>query len=255
MKNLIVPSLLITVFTGLFPAFGQEDLSFSQLNDKRAYYNWFDDQVGIENTALFNGIRYKELYRVNGDLHKFYKSPDFLIGDVIYQGQPYFDQQLKYDLYEDQIIVQLTSQSGSSIMKLIKDQIDAFQIEGKQFYHLRDLEVYKSKEIIDDFYELMHEGKALRLFKKNKKIQNKVLEKKVVYYQFRAKDEYYLLYEDVFYPVKSKSDFLKIFPNNKKQINDYFASNKYLMKTDYDAFMLQAAVKVDAALISNKAAL
>ena len=151
--------------------------------------------------------------------------------------------------------MQLTSQSGSSIMKLIKDQIDAFHIDGKHFYHLRGLQLNKSKENIDGFYELMHEGTALKLFKKNKKIQNKVLEKKVVYYQFRAKDEYYLLYNDLFYPVKSKSDFLKIFPNNKRQINDYFASNKYLMKTDYDAFILQAALKVDAALTSNKAAL
>ena len=77
----------------------------------------------------------------------------------------------------------------------------------------------------------------------------------MVYYQFRSKDEYYILYQDTFYPVKNKGDFLKLFPNQKKQINDFFAGNKYLIKSDYDGFIIQASQRVDAALTSNQAAL
>ena len=89
------------------------------------------------------------------------------------------------------------------------------------------------------------------MYKKHRKLRKKVLEKKAVLSEFRNDNLYYILHEDLFYPVKSKNDLIKIFPQRKKQINAYFSGNKYLMDTDYDLFMTQIADRIDAALTSK----
>jgi len=223
----------------------------AQQEDQRDYYNWFDQQVGIENTGLFNGIRYKELYRIKNGKHKFYKSPDYQATNLLYDGQPYYDIPMKYDLFEDQLIISLQTGTGSSIIQLLKEKVTSFQLDEKQFVHVREIELFKSKDQIDGFYEVLEEGNSLTLYKKHRKLPKKVLENKAVLYEFRNDDLYYILYENLFYPIKKKTDLLKIFPERKKQINAFFSGNKYLMDTDYDLFMTQIADRIDAAL-TNK---
>jgi hypothetical protein len=225
--------------------------SHAQQADQKDYYNWFDDQVGIENTGLFNGIRYKELYRIKNGKHKFYKSPDFQNAHLFYDGQPYYDIPLKYDLFEDQLIISLQTGSGSSIMQLLKEEVTGFELDNKRFVHLKGIEVYKSKDQINGFYEVLEEGTSLTLYKKHRKLRKKVLENKAILNEFRNDDLYYVLFENLFYPIKSKNDLVKIFPQRKKQINAFFSGNKYLMDTDYDLFMTQIADRIDDALTTK----
>ena len=223
----------------------------AQKADERDYYNWFDDQVGIENTGLFNGIRYKELYRIKNGRHKFYKTPEFLTAHIVYDGQPYYDIPMKYDLFDDQLIISLDTDSGSSIIQLLKEEVTSFELDNKRFVYLKGIGIFKSKEVIDGFYEVLEEGNSLTLYKKNRKLRNKVLEKKAVLNEFRTDDLYYIHHGDLFYPIKNKNDLIKIFPDRKKQINAFFSGNKYLMDTDYDLFMTQIADRIDAALTSK----
>ncbi len=218
---------------------------------QRDYYNWFDTQTGIENTGLFNGVRYKELYRIKNGKHKFYERSDFFVSQLVYDGQPYYDVNLKYDLYEDQMIAEIQAESGSSILKLIKDLVESFRIEEKTFVHLKGTEVYKSKEQIDGFYEILKEGQSLFLYKKHSKIINKVLDNSAILYEFKSDNKYYVFHNDLFYPVSNKNDLIKIFPERKKQINEFYSGNKYLMKSNYDLFMIQIAERIDAALTSK----
>ena len=239
-------SYLVFVYLSVFAVQLQ-----AQQADQRNYYNWFDEQVGIENTGLFNGIRYKELYRIKNGKHKFYKIPEYQTANLWYDGQPYYDIPLKYDLFEDQLIVSLETDSGSSIIQLLKEKVKGFQLDNKQFVHLKGIQVFKSKEKIDGFYEVLEEGNSLILYKKHRKLRKKVLENKAVLNEFRNDDLYYILHENLFYPIKNKNDLIKIFPQRKKQINAFFSGNTYLMDTDYDLFMTQIADRIDAALTTK----
>ena len=223
----------------------------AQESSQRDYYIWFDDQVGIENTGLFNGIRYKEMYRIKNGKHKFYKSPEFLTAHLHYDGQPYYDIPLKYDLFEDQLIISLQTNAGSSIIQLLKEKVTGFELDDKRFVQINGIEIFKSKEISDGFYEVLEEGASLTLYKKHRKLRKKVLEKQSILNEFRNDDLYYVHHGELFYPVKNKNDLIKIFPERKKQINAYFSGNKYLMDTDYDLFMTQIADRIDAAITQN----
>lgn len=239
-------SRLVCVFLVLFATHIR-----AQQTDQRDYYNWFDEQVGIENTGLFNGIRYKEMYRIKNGKHKFYKSPDFQTAHLLYDGQPYYDIPMKYDLFDDQLIISLQTDTGSSIMQLLKEEVTGFELDDRRFVHLKGIEIFKSKEQIDGFYEVLEEGQSLILYKKHRKLRKKILENKAILNEFRNDNLYYVYHEGLFYPIKNKNDLIKIFPERKKQINAFFSGNKYLMDTDYDLFMKQISDRIDAALTTK----
>ena len=109
-----------------------------QNNTEVNYYNLFDQEVGVANTALYQGVVYTEKYRtINGNT-QYYKTRDFLKGSVCYEGQCYYDLNLKYDVYEDQVLLKLIGKAGGGTVQLFKDKIESFQINGSDFVKLEE---------------------------------------------------------------------------------------------------------------------
>lgn len=197
------------------------------------YYNWFDKMVGVENTGLYRGAEYMEQYRTINDKHKFFGSPLFKEGSIVYGGEPYFKVPMKYDLNEDQVLVNLDSKYGFSVFKLIQDQISDFTIEGHHFVRID----YKDKNgsNISGFEEILVSNQYFTFFKKYKKIPLERAKQRGLYYEFKSNDRYSLIYRDIYYEVRNRNDIKKILPSYKKEINGY--SNKPLKKYDFDQYM------------------
>lgn len=244
MKKNIYIKLSIVTFLFLSSIF-----SYSQdVSNQGEYYKWFDSQISIENTSLNNGIRYKEKFRTKNGNHKFYLSAKFIKGDIVYDGQPFYDIEMKYDLFEDQIIINLPTQAGYSLFQLIKDHIESFNIEGTTFIKLADNEVNNSTNTITGFYEISLQSPNLILYNKHLKIRIKFLDNKVVFSEFKNKNEYYIYYQNSYFLIKRKSDLTKIFPLQKKIITSYYNSNKFLQKSNYDLFMIQLSEKISSSV-------
>ena len=64
--------------------------AFSQDYTQKEIYSWYDLQTGIENSTLFRGIEYVEVDRMINEKHKFFKSKDFQIGAVTYNGETFY---------------------------------------------------------------------------------------------------------------------------------------------------------------------
>ncbi len=226
--------------------------SYSQnQSNQKDYYKWFDNYIGIENTGLFNGLRYKEEYRTIEGNHKFYLTPNFINADIVYDGQSYFDIKMKYDLYEDQIIVNLTTHSGNSILQLLSDKVESFNIKDINFVKLSDKHTLNSNDIIKGIFEIVYKSSNLILYKKNKKIAKKHLTKKYIYYTFNFKNQYFYYFNNDFYLISSKSSMIRIFPNYKKEINTFYNKNKNLLNSDFDTFIMQLSVKLNNLITSN----
>ncbi len=221
------------------------------INNEKNNYKWFDDNVGIENTGLFNGLRYKEEYRTLDGSHKFYLSPNYINGNIVYDGQAYYDIKMKYDLFEDEIIVNLTANSGNSILQLLIDKIDTFSINENNFIKLYDNSIINSSEIITGIYQIIYQNSNLVCYKKNKKIAKKNLTKKNIHYSFKSEDSYYLYLNNDFFLVSSKRDFTKIFPDYKKEINSFYTNNKFLLDSNPDAFMTKLSSKLSNLITNN----
>ena len=220
-------------------------ISFSQnQSNQENYYKWFDDLIGIENTGIYNGFEYRKKYRTLEGSNEFYLTSQFVKGNIVYDQQPYYDIEMKYDINEDIIIVKLFTQSSFNIIQLVKEKIESFSINNKRFVRITNNEK-------EGFYELLFKSNYLTLYKKHEKQRNERLDKDFVYYVFKDKKEYFIQYNQKYHRIKSKADFSKLFPEQKKSINSFWKNNKVLYNSDYDMFLHKLSKHIETLISTN----
>ena len=98
-------------------------LSYGQLkNQEKESYLWFDEVLGPENVNLYNGLNYIEKYKTKNGNHKFFNSENTLPNSlIIYEGQPYYNVKIKYDSFEDQVLV-----VSNNVVQLTREHVLKF---------------------------------------------------------------------------------------------------------------------------------
>ena len=216
-------------------------------SESENYYTSFDRIVSYENTNLYNGIIYSEKYRTRNNNHKFYLTSDYLIGNIDYDGQTYFGIELKYDISEELLLVNLPTYLGHSIILLLNSKLEKFNINNSKFIKLNGKSIG-----LNGFYEIIYESPELRFYKKNLKLSSKYIYKKKVYYRFDNND-YYLFFDSASYHrFKSYKDLIRLFPELKKELNDYSKSHRKLKKSNYDLFMRELINRCIQLIINKK---
>lgn len=206
---------------------------YTQLTaENQQYYDWFDEETGKANSQIFRGTAYAEHYRTINEKHKFLNSSNFLKGSVVYEGQPYFGLQLKYDLYDDALLLKTENDRGS-VLVFNKDKIDSFIIDSRNFTNSNQNR-HESTEITG-FYEVLLESDFFTFLKKNKKGIQKNVGNGLVYFEFKSNNENFIFYNSTYHPLNKKRDFVRIFPEFKKIINSYYKTSRNT--SDADIFM------------------
>lgn len=226
---------------------------FSQDNNDIAEpYIWFDSLIGIENTEINNGTVYIEELKTeeNKNTHKFFSTNKYQLGNICYDNQNYFNVLMKYDLYEDQIIVKIKKKSNYSTIKLVQEKVQNFSINSNYFVNHKFFKNTTSTSSFS-FYQILFESKELSLFKVNKKESSELIKEMKLYYEFNNKNFYYILYNDNMYLIKSKKDIKRIFPIYKKDIYSFYKKNKKLFKKDKNTFFIQLTEQIQKQLQTN----
>lgn len=221
--------LILSIF--LFKCF----FSFAQSND---VFIWFDNQVGIENTALYNGVEFKNIYNLLNNKHRFFETSDFVIGDVSYDNQTYFNVLLRYDLFGDQLIVQLKTSHSTNEILLLNEKISEFRIDNSFFEALNE----RTEENIPltGFYQILTQNENFKLYKKNRKRRSSTHRNNTVYYEFNESNpEYILQTRDGFFRIARMRNLTSKFPQYRKELNNFKWNSKAFESNDS---MLIAAI-------------
>ncbi|MDR6844003.1 hypothetical protein [Flavobacterium granuli] len=222
----------------------------SQTNSEILLHTKFDSIVGKENLGLNNGPLALNPYRTIGDNNMFFKNNKYTVGNLVYDGQPYFNVKLKYDIFKDQLILNPPEQPEHIGINLIQDKTDSFFIYGKNF-----IKITKSQTTLPDFtsgfYEIIKIGKNFNLFIKHHKDILKGINEEGVYYSFNDNYQYYIEYKGKFYETNNKTSIVKIFPESKKNINAFYQRNRSLSKTDYNQFINSLMISIYDSSINN----
>ncbi|WP_411030553.1 hypothetical protein [Spongiimicrobium sp. 3-5] len=226
---------------------------FSQsqsINNDKDHYLWFDEAVGMENTGLVNGVVYDEKYRMINEKTKFFLSREFLPGSVTYDGQTYYDLELKFDVFDEDVLLKLPNRLGGITLKLIKDKVDAFVIDGHRFVKLNAKD--SEEKTLSEFYEVMNNSSAFTLFKKHRKKDFNRKDQRKIYFEFvDIRGVFVLLYNNTYYSISKKKDVIEIFPEYKKEIDAFYERVRSLRNSDPDKFTLSLMNRIDI-LISGK---
>jgi hypothetical protein len=91
----------------------------------------------------------------------------------------------------------------------------------------------------------------LKLIKKHRKEGHERIDDLTLYYQFKEVNDYYLLLGEIYYPIQKKSDWQKLFPLYKIEINSFYKVNKQLLKSDYDSFLIKMSLQANNKFVTQ----
>jgi hypothetical protein len=177
---------------------------------------------------LYNGTEYisyeKKFRRVEG--HQYFLSNEQQKGSIFYDGSLYQDIPLWYDIKLDQVI--LSYPKTIFKVKLVTEKLQYFTIKNHAFIYVNQAQTDKSTAPIG-FYELLLDGPVKVLAKRSKRSNEQLIGNEVVLY-FEQTDKFFIQKSDKLYPVNGKKSLLAIFPEKKKELRRYAATNKLKFK-------------------------
>jgi hypothetical protein len=220
----------------LIVTFCNSDFLRSQPSPSNTIYNWFDNNNGKENLAIYNGRLHVNLYRtLDKEDNMYFQKNEFTKGDISFDGQFYYDIDLKYDIYTDALIVKPANESYKAI-NVIKQKTQSFVLNGKHFANL----AYGKKNIptfVNGYYEVNLTATNFTFYIKHHKDIRQVIKDVSVFSSFEENDDYLLYYKNAFYEISSQKNIANLFPEYKTNIRKFYADNNAVANTDETAFM------------------
>lgn len=216
-------------------------------SEVETYYNLFDSSIKYENRDIFNGSEYVDVYpellsKVKTN-NKFYESYNFVTGYISYDGQPYFNLEMKYDLLNDLVILEFVNKKVN-LLSLNSELIDEFRILEAKFVKLDNNQVLNSY-YGNGFFKELFKGEFFALYIKYRKDGTQNLSEKKVRYVFKEHQFYFVQLNNKFYRLTSKKDILKSFPSQQKEIRLFYRENPVLRKNNKEMFFTNLFEKLD----------
>lgn len=219
---------------------------FSQSFSKTEIYSWYDSQIGIENSSLFQGIEYVEEHRMINEKHKFFESNEYRKGRLIYDGQLYDNVPLKFNIYDDLLMVNLQQEQRNSFFQLFSDKVNEFQLNNHKFNFLEA----KNDSNIHGFYEVISAEGNFKIFKKYIKEKMEQRDRSFAYFEFSTADPVYIFQiNDKFYDLDNRRDLFLQFTHHKKEIRNFYKEFRKQSRNRPDTFMIRLADKMNTLLL------
>ena len=167
------------------------------------------------NQSLYNGRIWRDLY-VSVREDQFLFSDEFMSGNVTMNGQTFSNLKLRYDILNDEIII--ITEKGL-VLQLNKEMVDGFSIKnGSKIFNFRHL-VSDSLNKIDGYFHVLYEGRSSLYAMYYKEISTRGPGKN--YENFVQADRLFIVKDNIFHQIRSRSDFYKVLSDKKQAIKEY----------------------------------
>jgi hypothetical protein len=204
-----------------------ETLSSEALS--KAFYE-YDNYFG-KNLSIYTGKQYNDNYGHIGD-HQFFLDDYWEQGSVFFDGQFYDSIYLKFDIYNDELLVEYFSDKGLAMtLVLQKTMISGFQLQGHTFIKLQ---VDSAATIKAGFYDQLFLGSNLSLYARRQKEIVRTAGSNTLKDDFVQKDRYFLLKDGAYYPVKNRGSVVHVLEDHKKELKHFIKSNNLRFQTERD---------------------
>jgi len=183
------------------------------------------DTIDIQ--TLYNGRAWRNLfYKVRGD--QFLFSPEFLRGSVTINGKLFENIPLKYDIYNDELLV-ITDHG--IILQLNKEMIEKFTLNYEnQVLSFRNFDP-DSVNSLPGYVNVSYEGGISLYIKYKKEILSLAVENK--YDLFNPVNKVFVRKDGEIIKVDSKGELLKLFEDQKHQVRSFIRSSKLRVSRKY----------------------
>lgn len=205
----------------------------SQNNNEILTYNWFDKSLGKESLDFNNGTGHLNFDKTIDKQNRYYVADEFKSGSITYNGQNYFNLDLKYDIFNDELVLRPYIETTYIQINLLKEKVDFFKIGNEKFVNLKLLPA----NLKGGYYEETVTGKNSVLYIKYYKEKREIIKDDHFLIRYIQNYDYVLLKDNKFTLINDKKEIIKLYPEQKRKINDFFFKNKDLKKDNPALFM------------------
>ena len=226
-------------------------ISAQQTSSESEMLQTFDNIIGLENTKLYNGKRYYNIYKATEGNHNFFTAPNFIKGSVNYDDAVFYNTNLKYDTFNDQLIFKPNGDKGFINIELIQDKVLEFNFKNHHFINSNT--IVENKSLVSGYVEVIYKTATLSLYAKRKKTVTERIRGNKLIYLFSNEPSFYLSYAGSLNEIKSNNSFKKIFPNLSKDLKTEIKDNKDRFEKNDESFFLFLTQWLDFKLQTNSA--
>jgi len=184
--------------------------------------------------SLINGEEYR--YRHTGtNGHPYFRNKSWIAGTVISGDREHQDVLLRYDIFDDNVILNHTSGSQTFMIALNKEVIGEFTLEGDHFIQLYDMDIVNNSPD-PGYYHEVYAGKIQFLVRWKKYISGS---SGMQPGEFRTDHKRLVRKEGIYYKFKGKSSLLKILDDHKKAVSSYIKSNAIAVRNAPDSDLVR----------------
>jgi len=245
MLKTITLSVLCLFIINISPLSVLAQTSIDSSGNKKTAYNNIKEKfykaIG-QQSRLYNGIEYNGYDpKIIGNAN-FMDVTDLNKGTVMYDGYSYKNVDMLYDIYQDELIIQLY-QSFLKI-NLITEKVESFDLLGRHFINIKNNPAIATS-LKTGFYDELYGGKIQVLAKHTKSIQRKYEISGSIDSYFSPSVDYYLFKNGEYYSVNSQGAFLSALKDKKKDIQQFIKANKIKFKKTQEESMVKIAAYYD----------
>jgi hypothetical protein len=222
--HLVLTLFILALLHGSLKAQETQDNMTAELNDLvRQRYG--PDQ------HLVNGIEYVNLH-IRSEGHKFLDEDKFYPGRVVIDGKAYDDVSLKYDIFNQRLILLVPQKSGGHKQIVLNNlRIDGFELNGRTFHK------YMFPGTGTRFYQRIGSKELACLYHFSKQEITKPVNTYTLSKFTEVKKKSYLYWQSALHEFKGKRSFVRIFPEHQPEIKAFIRKNRFRVNKLNDADM------------------
>jgi hypothetical protein len=187
-----------------------------------------------DNAQIYHGSEYIR----NGQKaigFPYYDSDSMMKGTVAYQGNPYTDLNLYYNLVSDELIIHNYSQN--SFISLAYGKVDSFTIGTHVFL---DLTSKKWAGLpTDGFYEQLFAGEPSLFVRREKRLVIGTGSEETKYIQY---NHFFIKMNNTFFAVDDRNALLDLLKDQKDLLKRYIRTNKLKFKKDLESSLVLTTI-------------
>ena len=192
--------------------------------------NTFSQTLYKPDPVLYNGKRYSYFPPLQTGGHQFLIGEDFVPGNVRIRGNVYENQQLNYDIYNQQLVLRFTNHIGAVDQLIVSDAwLEGFTLDDLTFEYVlwSDSSWRIAQRIGQQPFEI------LILWNKNLSLNTRYGATNHIF--SKPQKKIFLRQKQVIQPFKNKRQFIKLFPEDfKSQLKKYLSKQGFSFKTASD---------------------
>jgi len=221
--------LLIFISTLMFlvARVDAQDLDAQSVNELKQS---FIDSYGPDQN-LVSGIRYYNLHAQYAG-HKFFQDDKFVKGKLYLESGIYDDVLLKYNLYGQQLIIQIHFKDGTHTEIIVTDsRLKGFELEQRSFKKL----YFPQTDTL--LFQLIGDGDPVCYYHWTIEVIPNSTGLQSVYEFSKMKRKSYVLTGSTLHSFRGARSFAKVFPAHRPQVMSYIRKEKIRLRKANDGQM------------------